>query len=227
MKKIMKKLLFGASLLSIVATLEGCSWVKLIQQLAKKDTPGANGNSAASTGNTSGTATDTGTATNTGASTTSWSGSAIDLYLASRPSTANPSPLLGQGAMFETYGRQYSVDPRLIVAISAAETSLATGKCHSTPVVNTHNAWNWFWCEPNHACGADVCVGSSFESWGSGIATVSHFIRTTYLNKGYTNVKLIASKYCTADCDNWVPNVTNALVEMNGDPENLTLDLGQ
>lgn len=216
----MRKILIGVVLLSGLVTLEGCSWIKLIQQLAKKGAPDSSGDTTTSNGNPP-----TGAGTPSG-SVTGWTGSDIDHYLARRPSAANPSPLAGQGAMFETYGRQYAVDPRLIVAITAAETSLATGKCHSTPVVNTHNAWNWFWCEPNHACGSDVCLSSSFESWGSGIETVSHFIRTAYLNKGYSDVKMIASKYCTAGCEDWVPNVTNALVEMNGDPENLSLDAG-
>jgi hypothetical protein len=162
----------------------------------------------------------------TGASSKSWTAVQIDAFLATKPSSSQPSPLHGQGAMFELYGQKYSVDPRLVVAISAAETSYGTGKCRSTPVINTRNAWNWFWCESNDSCGSDVCVGSTFDTWGSGIDTVSHFMRSTYINKGYYNVKLIASKYCTVGCENWVPNVTTVMQEMGGDPENLALSAG-
>jgi len=164
--------------------------------------------------------------TATAGSNKPWSGAEIDQYLAKKPNAAHPSPLVGQGATFETYGQQYAIDPRLIVAITAAETSYATGLCHSTPVAKTHNAWNWFWCEASDACGSDVCVNSPFDTWGSGIETVSHFMRSTYINKGYYNVKLIASKYCTVGCENWIPNVTASLQEMSGDPENLTLNVG-
>jgi len=147
----------------------------------------------------------------------------IDRFLAKKPSVTNPSPLVGQGANFQSSGQEYEVDPRFIVAIMAAETTYGTAKCHSTPVVQTHNAWNWFWCESNDTCGSDVCVHSPFDTWGSGIQTVSHFMRKNYINKGYTSVSLIASKYCTEGCGNWVPNVTASLQEMNGNPENLEL----
>lgn len=150
----------------------------------------------------------------------------IDQYLARKPTPTHSSPLTGQGSTFESYGQQYSVDPRLIVAITAAETTFATAKCHSTPVVETHNAWNWFWCYGKGTCGDDVCGNSSFDAWGSGIGTVSKFMRKNYINKGYTTVPLIRSKYCTSGCDNWIPNVTHSLEEMNGDPNNLTLGGG-
>jgi hypothetical protein len=166
------------------------------------------------------------TGTATSAASRPWTGTDIDQFLAKKPNSSHASPLAGQGAAFVTSGQRYSVDPRLIVAITAAETSYATGKCHSTPVVNTHNAWNWFWCEASHGCGNDVCVSSPFDTWGSGIETVSHFMRSTYINKGYYDVKLIASKYCTVGCENWIPNVTASMREMNGDPENLSLDTG-
>ena len=146
----------------------------------------------------------------------------IDQYLAKRPTPSRPSPLTGQGSVFDSNGQQYAIDPRLIVAISGAETSFATAKCHSTPVVETHNAWNWFWCYASGTCGNDVCGNSPFDSWGSGIKTLSKFLRKNYINKGYNTVPLIRSKYCTAGCDYWVSNVTRFLQEMNGDPNSLT-----
>ena len=147
----------------------------------------------------------------------------IDRFLAKKPSASHPSPLVGQGTTFENYGKQYAIDSRLIVAITAAETTYATGVCHSTPVVNTRNAWNWFWCYGNDTCGNDVCGNSSFDTWGSGVQTLAKFMRKTYVNKGYNTVELIASKYCTAGCANWIPNVTASMKEMGGDPNNLTL----
>jgi hypothetical protein len=208
----MKMSAICTAVLSGLLLLCGCG-SKPSQSAVPGGTPSTVSPPAAGSGATVGTA-------------TSWTAANIDQYLAHKPAASTPSPLVGQGAMFETYGEQFTVDPRLIVAITAAETSYASGKCHSTPVVSTHNAWNWFWCEANDSCGDDVCVHSPFDTWGSGIETVSHFMRSTYLNKGYTNVKLIASKYCTAGCANWVPNVTKSMQEMNGDPENLTLNVG-
>lgn len=153
--------------------------------------------------------------------TVAGSTNAIDQYLARKPSTSNSSPLFGQGSTFESYGQQYVIDPRLIVAISGAETSFATSKCHKTPVTGTHNAWNWFWCYGKGTCGADVCLNSPFDTWDSGIHTVSKYLRKNYLNKGYNTIPLIRSKYCVDGCEHWVPNVTRFYEEMNGDPHDL------
>jgi len=203
----MKRLATITILLSALLLLYGCN--------LKPSQP------VASTGATSTTSPDESTA----AAGQPWTATDLDNYLARKPTASHPSPLAGQGATLETYGQVYAVDPRLIVAIAAAETSYATGNCHSTPVVTTHNAWNWFWCEASDACGKDVCVSSTFDTWESGIQTVSLYIHKNYISKGYTNVELIASKYCTVGCENWVPNVTNSMREMNGNPENLTLNV--
>src|SRR6202007_2613961 len=115
----------------------------------------------------------------------------IDQFLAKNPRSHPPSPLTGQGSMFESYGQQYTIEPRLIVAISGAETQFGTSNCHSTPVVNTRNAWNWFWCYADNTCGNDSCINSPFDTWASGIKTLSKFMRRNYLNKGYTTIPLI------------------------------------
>lgn len=203
----MKRLLTMTALLCGLLLIWGCSSSPTKETTSSSNTAPSGGSAAAG-------------------SSKFWTAVQIDGYLATKPSASETSPLHGQGAQFVLYGQKYSVDPRLIVAISAAETTYATGKCHSTPVVNTRNAWNWFWCESNDSCGSDVCVGSTFDTWGSGIETVSHFMRTNYINKGYNDVKLIASKYCTVGCENWVPNVTTAMQEMKGDPETLTMTAG-
>jgi hypothetical protein len=147
----------------------------------------------------------------------------IDRYLARKPSLKMPSPLAGHGSIFESDGRQYTIDPRLIVAISGAETSFASGKCHKTPIIATRNAWNWFWCYGNGSCGTDVCTNSAFDSWDSGIKTVSKYVKRNYVMKGLTDVRKIQTKYCTEGCDYWVKNVDAFMQEMGGDPENLTV----
>lgn len=213
----MKSLIVAAILCGLLQ-LCGCS---------SKPTQSAESGGTASTGNTpaSGGKTTGGTET-AGGTGKSLPLTDLDQYLAKKPSASHPSPLVGQGAIFRSYGQQYQIDPRFIVAITAAETSYATAKCHSTPVVDTHNAWNWFWCYANDTCGSDSCVNSPFDTWGSGIQTLSKFMRKDYINKGYTSVSLIASKYCTSGCENWIPNVTSSLKEMDGDPNNLVLSAG-
>jgi hypothetical protein len=154
--------------------------------------------------------------------TRSWT-DPIDRYLARKPTPSRPSPLTGSGQVFESDGKQYTIDPRLIVGISGAETSFATGKCHSTPVSTTRNAWNWFYCYGSNSCGTDVCGNSPFDSWESGINTVSKYVQRNYVMKGLTDVRKIQTKYCTSGCENWVPNVESVMKEMGGDPEHLTL----
>jgi hypothetical protein len=153
--------------------------------------------------------------------TASWT-NPIDRYLARKPQPSMPSPMLGNGPAFEADGKQYTIDPRLIVAISGAETSLATGKCHTTPVSSTRNAWNWFYCYGSNSCGEDVCVNSPFNTWQSGICTVSKYVQRNYIMKGFTDVRRIQSKYCTSGCDHWVGNVEAVMRDLGGDPETLT-----
>jgi BON domain len=154
--------------------------------------------------------------------TKSWN-DPIDRYLARKPTLRTPSPLTGNGPIFELDGKQYTIDPRLIVGISGAETSFATGKCHSTPVSTTRNAWNWFYCYGSGSCGKDVCTNSPFDSWESGINIVSKYMQRNYVMKGLTDVRKIQTKYCISGCTYWVPNVEAIMKEMGGDPEHLTL----
>jgi BON domain-containing protein len=161
--------------------------------------------------------------TSAGMTTKTWN-NPIDQYLARKPNPRMPSPLTGNGPVFESDGAQYTIDPRLIVGISGAETSFATGRCHSTPVRATRNAWNWFYCYGSNSCGTDVCVNSPFDSWQSGINTVSKFVQRNYIMKGLTDVRKIQTKYCITGCAHWVPNVEAVMRDMGGDPEKLTLE---
>jgi hypothetical protein len=105
------------------------------------------------------------------------------------------SPLVGTGHSFIQYGQQFDIDPQLIVAIAGNETGFGN---HVRPG-NTNNAWNWFWNGPRT---------SPFDSYDSGVKTLSKYLRRNYLNKGYTTIPLIAKRYCAEGCDSWIPLVT-------------------
>jgi hypothetical protein len=138
-------------------------------------------------------------------------GSEIDAYLAGKN-----SPIAGDGSVFFSKGVQYNVDPRLIVAISGAESSFGTnwGACPSSGF----NAWSYFY--------NGNCANSPFSSYAEGITVVTKFIRRTDLNNGYTTVALIQSHttssggtsgYCTSGCQNWIPDVTQFYLQLHGD----------
>ena len=119
----------------------------------------------------------------------------IDAYLQQKNSA-----MAGIGAALDSLARKYNLDPRLIVAISGAETTFGKHICAE------NNAWNWF-----HR---GSCPPSTFVSYEEGLQHVTKFMRRSYLNKGYTTVPLIREKYCTSGCDNWVPLVTRFQQEM-------------
>jgi hypothetical protein len=123
----------------------------------------------------------------------------IDDFLSKRK--GKRSPLIGEGKSFVDNGRTFGIDPALIAAISGIETAFGTLDC------STNNAWNWFWNGP--------CPKSPFNSFDSGITTVSKYLRRNYLNKGYISIPLIQTKYCTAPvskngivCPGWITTVT-------------------
>jgi len=131
----------------------------------------------------------------------------IDSYLSGKG-----SPLAGHGQVFVDKGRQYDIDPRLLVAIAGAESTFGQYICTS------YNAWNWFynaWCD------------SPFDSWDDGIDKVNKGLRELYFDGGLDGVMrdtipLIGEKYCPG-CSNWVNNVTMFYQnELGGDPGDLT-----
>ncbi|HEX5283594.1 MAG TPA: hypothetical protein VFW30_05700 [Bryocella sp.] len=136
----------------------------------------------------------------------------IDQFLAAKQIATKQGnivtpPLNGLGSVFVNDGSQYSIDPRLIVAISGAESSFGVRICTS------NNAWNWFWQGP--------CPSSPFDSWSSGIETLSHYMDKSYILHGYNSVALIGQKYCASGCSNWVPDVTLFMTQLGGDPSSL------
>lgn len=113
----------------------------------------------------------------------------IDDYLARKH-----SPMAGMGSVFSTYGHDYNVDPRLVVAIAGAETTFGRQQC------TANNAWNWF-----HR---GTCPASSFASYQEGAEHVTRSLRRSYINRGYDTIELIRYKYCASGCDHWIPLVT-------------------
>jgi hypothetical protein len=140
-----------------------------------------------------------------GGAVTSTSAQQIDLYLMGKA-----SPMAGTGALFIEAGQRYGMDPRLVVAISGAESSFGQQTC------GAYNAWGW---------GCPNSPGQ-FASWGDGIDRVARGLRTGYLNQGLTTVAAIHNKYAPVGAandptglnNNWVQNVSKFLVEMGGNP---------
>jgi len=135
------------------------------------------------------------------------------------------SPLVGKGLIFMNEGREYNVDPRFIVAIAAAESSLGKNLCGS------YNAWGEM--EKIN----DIYVGRNFASWANAIDYVSSHVGEYYLPRGQTNIPsfVIKSKespegtctshcWCAGGCEHWIGNVEDAYEYMGGDPHtnNLT-----
>jgi hypothetical protein len=133
------------------------------------------------------------------------SAAGIDAYLASKG-----SPMTGQGAAFMDSAIRWRIDPRLLVAISGAESSFGQVTC------GPNNAWGW-------ACPNDP---ADFATWAAGIDTVTEGLRRYYLDEGRTSVSLIQQKYCPVGAANdptglnshWSQNVTKFLLEQGGNP---------
>ncbi len=131
--------------------------------------------------------------------------------------TRKGSPLAGSAAAFVSAGQRYDVDPRFVVAIANAESSLGTnGRC----ATERHNAWGYGGGWPN-------CW--SFASWEEGIWQVTMDIGTYYFRQ--YNQRTIPSFvvrpagtctvhcWCASGCQDWIANVSAAYREMGGNPD--------
>ena len=133
-------------------------------------------------------------------------GAQLDAWMASK----NPgSPLVGLGDVFVREGEANGIDPRALVAIARAESSLG-----SDPGARArNNAFGW---GPTQ----------SFASWEDNIATVARGLRAGYLDEGLTTLSAIQRKYAPVGTandpanlnSNWLRNTTTLYAELGGDP---------
>lgn len=129
----------------------------------------------------------------------------IDQYLLEKN-----SPLAGLGSVFIEEGRKFNIDPRLVVAISGAETTFGTNMGCNAPF----NAWSWFWNDAND------CSNNPLDSWEDGIHYVTRqmaIYRSTFIqeDKEFTIHNIGHNNYCAEGCEHWEPNVTKYYGDRN------------
>ena len=133
-------------------------------------------------------------------------GAQLDAWMEKR----NPgSPLIGLGDVFVREGEANGIDPRALVAIARAESSLGS----DSGARARHNAFGW---GPTQ----------SFGSWEQNIATVAKGLRSGYLDQGLTTLAQIQRKYAPVGTandpanlnSNWLRNTTLLYGELGGNP---------
>ena len=110
------------------------------------------------------------------------------------------SPLIGHEEFIIKTSDKYSLDYRLIAAIAQQESNL----CKIIPP-DSYNCWGW---------GIHSKGSLGFSSYEEAIETVSKGLREEYLNKGYTTVPDIMSKYTPQSNGSWAYGVTQFMSEM-------------
>jgi hypothetical protein len=110
------------------------------------------------------------------------------------------SPLTPFAGLIVQTADKYTLDFRLITAIAQQESNL----CKIIPP-GSYNCWGW-------GIHSDGTLG--FASFQDGIEAVSKGLRTEYLNKGYTTVSEIMSKYTPQSNGSWANGVNTFLSAM-------------
>jgi hypothetical protein len=146
------------------------------------------------------------TAPATAGASSTVTGAQLDAWMAKK----NPgSPLVGLGDVFVREGQANGIDPRALVSIARAESSLG-----SDPGARArNNAFGW---GPHQ----------TFASWEDNIATVARGLKAGYLDEGKVTLAQIQAKYCPVGAandptglnSNWLRNTTALYAELGGDP---------
>ncbi len=110
------------------------------------------------------------------------------------------SPLVPYADLIIQTADKYSIDFRLIASIAQQESNL----CKVIPP-GSYNCWGW----GIHSKGT-----LGFASFQEGIETVSKGIREEYLDKGYTTVEDIMSKYTPQSNGSWANGVNQFMTAM-------------
>lgn len=131
-------------------------------------------------------------------------GQCLDSYM---KSVVPSSPLIGQGITFAKSGKQYNVNPALMVAIGKQESSLGTKG------IVLSNPYNYY--------GMTKAGGgwASYSSWEESITNHARYLRENYLNENLDTIAQIGAKYApTRNATNdpnglnnhWVSGVSSA-----------------
>ncbi len=110
------------------------------------------------------------------------------------------SPLVPFSDFIVQTSDKYSLDFRLTTAIAQQESNL----CKIIPP-DSYNCWGW----------GITSVGTlGFSSYEEGIEEVSRGLRQNYLDKGYTTVSQIMSKYTPLSNGSWAHGVNEFMTAM-------------
>lgn len=113
---------------------------------------------------------------------------------------SHASPLAPYANLIVQTADKYSLDFRLITAIGRQESNI----CRIIPP-ESFNCWGW---------GIHSKGSMGFSSFEEGIETVSNGLRTEYLNKGFTTIEEIMSKYTPLSNGSWAQGVSAYMSEM-------------
>ncbi|HUC94750.1 MAG TPA: hypothetical protein VMR19_01975 [Candidatus Saccharimonadales bacterium] len=110
------------------------------------------------------------------------------------------SPLEPYAGLIVQTADKYSLDFRLITAIAQQESNI----CKVIPP-ESYNCWGW------GITGKDSLGFSSFQE---GIETVSKGLKSDYIDKGYTTINKIMSKYTPQSNGSWANGVNAFMSDM-------------